>query len=66
MSQKNSVTGVDRPLPELDTIPAEWIKEYLLESDHQSWEGFSEQETNVLLTMLGDLRLYAAVRGEGL
>jgi hypothetical protein len=51
------------PTPLWD-LPAEVIKEYLVESEHQSWEGFDESEQVVLEKLLTDIRLYVRVRAE--
>lgn len=45
--------------PQLSDISAEVFKEYVLESQHSNWEGFTDAQRIAIEAMLEDLRLYA-------
>lgn len=44
---------------DLNDIPADVFKEYVLEGRHGSWDGWTEEEGKVLDRMVNDLELYA-------
>lgn len=56
--------GPGRVLPTLSDIEPDVYKEYFVEAEHNSWEGWSDEELNTIMRFVGDVRLYAAVRGE--
>ena len=53
------IQGLFRPgVTPLDEIDQEVYKEYIQDSVHNSWEGFSKAEVVALTVMLFDLQLY--------
>jgi hypothetical protein len=44
--------------PNLDDLPADLIKEFFVEAQHSSWDGWEENDLGVLLQLLNDMVLY--------